>query len=234
MELVNLKAQDLQGLVQEQLKLYIVRSGLKSGDPLPTEKELAEKFGISRTAVREALRGMETLGIIGVKPGVGRFIREFNFEAILQNLPYSIQTDVNKFREILEVRLCLESWFIAKDIGKFTHDDIHELEDILARLEELVNHDSEEKELIETHTLFHCTLHKKSENSLLIDLIKIFATIQRTLTLLHRYKTTDRMQFVLQHKLLLEAIERHDPELAQQRLEEHFAEARKWVESHPE
>lgn len=234
MELTNLKPQDLQKLVQEQLKLYIASSGMKSGDPLPSEKELAEKFGISRSAVREALRGLETLGIIEVRHGVGRFIREFNFEAILKNLPYSLQTNINTFREVLEVRFCLESWFIAKDIHKFTEDDIKELKAILTKLENQVLNNSEEKELIETHTQLHCTLYKRSENSLLIDLIKIFATIQRNLTFLHRYKTSDRTQFVIQHKLLLEAIEKKDSELAQQRLEEHFAEARAWVESHKE
>lgn len=234
MELTNLKPQDLQKLVQEQLKLYIASSGMKSGDPLPPEKEIAEKFGISRSAVREALRGLETLGIIEVRHGVGRFIREFNFEAILKNLPYSLQTNIDPFREILEVRFCLESWFIAKDINKLTQDDINDLKGILTQLEHQVLNNVEEKELIETHTQFHCALYKRSENSLLIDLIKIFATIQRNLTLSHRYKTGDRMQFVTQHKLLLEAIEKKEPKLAQQRLEEHFAEARAWVESHKE
>ncbi|MBD3308068.1 GntR family transcriptional regulator, partial [candidate division KSB3 bacterium] len=105
MELRSLKSQDLQHVVQEQLKSYILHSGLKSGDLLPTEKNLAEKFGISRTAIREALRGLETLGIIEVRHGVGRFLREFNFEAILNNLPYSLEVDIKNFREVLEIRL---------------------------------------------------------------------------------------------------------------------------------
>ena len=73
MELRNLKTQDLQELIQEQLELYIIKNGIKSGDPFPTESELAIKLGISRTAIREALKTLETLGIIEVKSGVGRF-----------------------------------------------------------------------------------------------------------------------------------------------------------------
>jgi len=232
MELINLKIRNLQQLIQEQLKLYIIENNIKSGDPFPTEYELVKELGISRTAVREALKRLEALGIIEVRPGVGRFVREFNFEAILNGLPYNLEMDIKNFGEVLEVRSCLESWFIAKDINKFAPENIAELKKILHRLEFQSFNNFEEKELVETHSQFHCTLYKNTDNSLLINLIKIFSTIQRNLTLLHRYKTKDRNLFILQHKLLLEAIEKRDSHLAQKRLEEHFAEAMAWAESH--
>ena len=232
MELKNLKTQDLQGLIQEQLKLYIIENEMKSGDPFPTEYNLAEKLGISRTAIREALKKLETLGIIEVRPGVGRFIREFNFETIFKSLPYNLEMDIKNFQEVLEVRFCLESWFIAKDINKFTKENIAEFKEILKKLEFQVLNNLEEKESVETHSQFHCALYKNSDNSLLINLIKIFSSIQRNLVLLHRYKTKDRNLFIRQHKLLLEAIEKRDSRLAQKRLEEHFTEAMAWVENH--
>lgn len=234
MELKNLKTQDLQQLIQEQLKLYIVENNMKSGDPFPTEHELAKKLGISRTAIREALKGLETLGVIEVRPGVGRFIREFNYEAILNGLPYNLEMDIKNFREVLEVRFCLESWFIARNINKYTKENIAEFKEILKKLEFQVRNNFEEKELVETHSKFHCALYKNSGNSLLINLIKIFSTIQRNLTLMYRYKTKDRNLFIRQHQLLLEAIEKKAPNLAQRRLEEHFAEAREWVETYKE
>jgi len=232
MTLKNLKTQDLQELIQEQLKLFIIENGLKSGDPFPSENELAEKLGISRTAIREALKRLETLGIIEVRLGVGRFIREFNFEVILNGLPYNLEMDIKNFQEVLEVRFCLESWFIAKDINKFTKENITELKEILKKLEFQVVNNFEEKELVETHSQFHCTLYKNSDNSLLINLIKIFSTMQRNLTLIHRYETKDRNLFIMQHQLLLEAIEKKDPNLAKRRLEEHFAEAKAWIKNH--
>lgn len=232
MELKNLKTQDLQQLIQEQLNLYIVENGMKSGDPFPTEYKLAKELGISRTAVREALKRLEALGIIEVRPGVGRFVREFNFEAILNGLPYNLEMDIKNFQEILEVRFCLESWFIAKDINKFTKENIAQSKEILKKLEFQALNNLEEKELVEYHSQFHCSLYKNSDNSLLINLIKIFSTIQRNLTILHRYKTKDRNLFIRQHQLLLEAIEKKDPNLAQRRLEEHFAEAKAWIKNH--
>jgi len=204
MEFKNLKTQDLQQLIQEQISLYIIENDLKTGDPFPTEYELVKKLGISRTAIREALKRLETLGIIEVRLGVGRFIREFNFEVILKGLPYNLEMGIKNFREVLEVRFCLESQFITKDINKFTKENIAELREILKKLEFQVLNNF------------------------------IFSTIQRNLTLMHRYKTKDRNLFIRQHQLLLEAIEKKDPNLAKKRLEEHFAEARAWAKTHKE
>ncbi len=231
-ELQKIKTQDLQEQIQEQIKSFIVRRRLRGGDPLPTEKELAEGLGTSRTAIRESLKAMECLGIIEVRPGIGRFIREFNFEAILNNLSYSLETDIHNFKDVLEVRISLESFFISRDISLFTAADIAALEDILLRLEAKVEENSEERELIGLHTDFHCLLYKNSDNRLLISLIKIFATIQRNLTLINQYRSGNRSLFIDQHRRIVEAIQMQDPVRAQQTLIEHFAEAMSWVENH--
>ena len=61
MSLESLKSEDLHRRVQRSLKEYIVASGMKSGDSIPTEMELSERLGISRTAIREGLKGLEAL-----------------------------------------------------------------------------------------------------------------------------------------------------------------------------
>jgi DNA-binding FadR family transcriptional regulator len=223
------EVKSLQSFVQEQLKLYIIESDLKYGDLLPTEKELSEKLGVSRTAIREALKVLETLGIIETKHGVGRFVRDFNYEAILKNLPYNLKLNLDKFKEVFEVRYCLECWFIAKDIDNYTSSDIEELKSILNNMELKIRNNVAEKELVDIHSNFHTLLYKNSKNVLLIDLIRIFSTIQRNLVILHRYKTKDRLSFVQLHRMILDAIEAKDPLLAQKMLRKHFSEAIKWI-----
>lgn len=232
MELKRLKTQDLQDQIEDQIKLYITKRGLKSGDPLPTEKELADRLGISRTAIRETLKAMESLGIIEVRPGIGRFIREFNFDAILNNLPYSLETDVRNFKDILEIRIGLETFFLSRDIALFTAEDIAGLEGLLNRLKLMVDEDSAEPDLITLHTDFHCALYKKSDNQLLIKLIKIFATVQRNLTLLEQYRSTNRPLFVRQHRDIIQAIKSGDSALAKKVMIAHFQEPMSWVERH--
>lgn len=230
MEIKSFKQiKSLQDFVQEQLQLYIVESNLKEGDLLPTEKELSQKLGVSRTAIREALKVLETLGLIETRHGVGRFVGSFSYDPILRNLPYSLKLDINKFKEVFEIRYCLECWFIARDIYKYNASDIKELSKVLDNIEAQIKNDVEEKDLIDLHTNFHTLLYKRSQNNLLIDLIKIFSTIQRNLVILHRYKTGDRLEFVHLHRMIVKAIEAKDSALAQRSLREHFSEAMKWI-----
>jgi DNA-binding FadR family transcriptional regulator len=179
MELESIKKGSLTGLVKENLKLYFVKNGLKGGDPIPTEHELAHGLDVSRTAVREALKSLESLGIIEVRPGVGRFLKPFNFEAILENLSYGIDMDVEDFKDILDVRIALESAFLERYAGRYGAEQLKELKDILDGMRRLDADGASESSMIQLHTLFHLALYRDQGNALLLSLIKIFATIQR-------------------------------------------------------
>jgi GntR family transcriptional repressor for pyruvate dehydrogenase complex len=230
--LKNIKSENLNSATQEQIKIFIVKSGLKAGDMLPTEKALEEQLGISRTSIREALRSLEAIGIVESKHGVGRFLREFNYDAILENLSYNINVNVKDFREIIDVRMALESYFLEKVIPHIDEKDIQQLHDILGEMAEVVSAGKEEQELVQVHTKFHLKLYEKENNKLLLHLIRIFATIQRTLTVTNRYHTSDRREFIELHRKLVQAIENRDPVLAENRLFEHFKDVAAWTREH--
>ena len=189
-------------------------------------------MGISRTSIREALRSLEALGIMESRHGVGRFLREFNYDAILENLSYHIEVNVKDFREIIDVRIALESSFLSKIISRFTDQDIAELYEVLGEMEYQVNHGYKDRELIKAHTDFHLKLYDHAENTLLSHLISMFATIQRTLTMLKKYRTSDRQEFIHLHRRLIEAVEQRDVSLAKKRLLEHFKDVIAWSDEH--
>src|SRR5262249_23592984 len=72
--------------IVRQVKAMISEGRLKSGDQLPPERDLAEKFVVSRTSVREALRALESLGLVEIRPGEGTFVREVSVEALIEPL----------------------------------------------------------------------------------------------------------------------------------------------------
>ena len=230
--LKNLKSESLNIATQEQIKVFIIESGLKAGDLLPTEKAPEEQLGISRTSIREALRSLEAIGIVESRHGVGRFLREFNYDAILENLSYNINVNVKDFREIIEVRMALESCFLEKVVPRMDENDIQQLYEILEKMSEEVKSGEEEQQLIRVHTEFHLKLYEKENNKLLLHLIRIFATIQRKLTVANRYHTSDRKEFIELHRRLVQAIERGDPALAVDRLLEHFKDVVAWTREH--
>jgi GntR family transcriptional regulator, transcriptional repressor for pyruvate dehydrogenase complex len=65
-----------------QLRKYIIDHGLKPGDPLPTENEMVERFGVSHTVVREATKALDFLGIIDAAPRRGMILDEFSFDRV--------------------------------------------------------------------------------------------------------------------------------------------------------
>ncbi len=224
----NVKPRKLQDLAKEQIKAFILDSGLKAGDQLPTESSLAERLGISKTTVREVLKALGNVGILESRHGVGNFIKAFSYDAILENLPYSLESDVHSLQEIVEIRACLESYFIVRDLQKFDDRDIDDLWSIYRELEN-TNSQDRLKEAIEAHSAFHRALYRHSGNRLLIKLIGIFSTLQRNLAVVNQYRTTNPEGFLAQHSGIIEAIERKDAEMATRVLGSHFTDLLDWL-----
>ena len=103
--------------LQDRLKEYILANKLQAGDPLPTEAQLADQLGVSRAAVREGLRSLESLGLIYSRRGEGRYVRGFNLDPILENLHYSLLFDTEDVREMIDIRERLEMGFIGDAIA---------------------------------------------------------------------------------------------------------------------
>ena len=227
MELKSLKSQDLHTRVQQSLKEYFVSSGMKPGDPLPTESALATSLGVSRTAIREGLRGLEALGILEVKPGVGRFLKDFNLQAIWDGLSFNLTMSIEDFKQILDVRMTLENAYLQRELDKFTQEDIDALSAILEGMQNSVDR-KEERDWVTDHAEFHLRLYQRSNNPVVLTLIRLFANMQVKLVEMHLYKTRDKQQFIDSHRELLEAIKTKDKESVREALMRHFEEPLSW------
>src|SRR6266849_2596729 len=82
MEIEPVKSTRIYEEIVRQVKRLIAEGKLKSGDRLPPERDLVEKFMVSRTAVREALRALEGSGLIDVRAGEGAFVRDVSVEGV--------------------------------------------------------------------------------------------------------------------------------------------------------
>ena len=94
--------------VIEQVKKLIIDGKLQPGDKLLSERELAEKLGVSRASVREAFSALEMMGIITIRPGEGSFVRQVSYEEMLEPLSFLLQVDIDNVMQLLEVRKILE------------------------------------------------------------------------------------------------------------------------------
>jgi len=218
-----------QQVVVERLKEYILAEGLQAGDRLPTEETLAQQLGVSRSAIREALRALEALGILTAKQGSGRYVNKFSFQPILDTLGYSILFDLHTFEELLEVRQKLEVGFLEEAMRHLTPDILAQLRKITGAMEEQARSATSDVAFMDLDMQFHMTLYSPLHNALLLKLLDVFWTVQKRLRAHVLQSPETRLAVVHQHEAIIDALENKDVTLAKERLETHFAGVRAWL-----
>ena len=131
MSIEPIKSTRIYQQIVRQVKQMIAEGRLKSGDQLPPERDLAEKFVVSRTSVREALRALESLGLIEIRPGEGTFVREVSIESLIEPLALVMTSQREAIHELFEARRLLEPAIAALAAGRATPEEIQEMERIL-------------------------------------------------------------------------------------------------------
>src|SRR5215813_8997128 len=127
-ELGPIKSTRIYEEIVRQVKQLIAEGRLKSGDQLPPERDLAEKFLVSRTSVREALRALESVGLIEIRPGEGTFVREVSVDALVEPLALVLLSQRAMIEELFEARRLLEPAIAGLAARRATKEEIQEMD----------------------------------------------------------------------------------------------------------
>src|ERR671925_877628 len=118
----------------------LIRQGrFKARDQLPSERELAETFKVSRTSVREALRALETQGLIISRTGMGNFVADLPVESLVAPLAKLLIEEKTALADIFEMRKLIEPHIAAMAAERATNSDIERMKRILAKQSAAVN-----------------------------------------------------------------------------------------------
>jgi GntR family transcriptional repressor for pyruvate dehydrogenase complex len=131
MGIAPIKSTRIYQEIVRQVKGMIAEGRLKSGDQLPPERDLAEKFVVSRTSVREALRALESLGLVEIRPGEGTFVREVSVESLIEPLALVMLSQREALGELFEARRMIEPALAALAARRATPEDVQEMDRIL-------------------------------------------------------------------------------------------------------
>src|SRR5690606_27768259 len=156
---------------QESLRAFILDNGLKAGDPLPPETALAQQLGIGRNSMREAIKALESVGVLETRRGIGVFVKEFSFEPLLDNLAYGLQDSLRDVDELRDIRRVLESGLIDRTVALIGEDDIAALRAVTDRMR--VKAERNESFAAEDQE-FHQLLFRCQNSRMLSGLLDIF------------------------------------------------------------
>jgi GntR family transcriptional regulator, transcriptional repressor for pyruvate dehydrogenase complex len=131
MDVEPIKSTRIYEEIVRQVKQLIAEGKLKSGDRLPPERDLALKFMVSRTSVREALRALQSRGLVEIRAGEGAFVRDISVETLIEPLALVILPHREAVGELFEARRLLEPAIAALAARRATHEELGEMERIL-------------------------------------------------------------------------------------------------------
>lgn len=126
--LPTIKRQNLYEQVVEHLRRYIIENGLRPGDPLPTELELAKQLRVSRQSVREAVKVLASVGVVETRPRDGSRLREANTQNLSEHLGFLFALKGATFSELVETRIVLECAYLPLVIEKADEADFQRME----------------------------------------------------------------------------------------------------------
>ncbi len=205
--------------VQESLKRFITDNALQGGDPLPAEGDLARSLGVGRNSVREAIKALESLGMLETRRGIGVFVRDFSLDALIDNLPYGLGRSLRDIEEIIEIRRTLETAMIGPAIERMPPEDLAELREITGAMRRrAVKGESFAAE----DQRFHAVLFRCLDNRMLIRLIEVFWLAFDRAADFFNTENPDPIQTWRDHDAIVAAVAARDVEQARERLAIHY------------
>jgi GntR family transcriptional repressor for pyruvate dehydrogenase complex len=210
--------------IVQQIEELISKGALKPGDQLPAERELAQQFGVSRTAVREAVRALHERGLVEAYAGRGTFVSNGKSASVLDSLD---RTNGANLREssahLAELRAMLEPEIAARAAAQGDEQHIAAMREAVAVMDEAI-HDPEV--FIEADLDFHLSLAEAVGNPIILSLIDSIVGLLREQRMRISQVEGGPERGQLHHKRILEAIEQRDPARAREAMREHLRQVR--------
>src|SRR5262252_4722619 len=206
--------------IVQQIEESIVKGDLKPGDQLPAERDLAQKFGVSRTAVREAVKALREKGLVEAYSGRGTFITDGTTQAVRQSLDLMVKIGhPDGSTHLAEVRAILEPEIAALAAQRIQESELTTMREAVAVMDRA---GQDPDAYIEADLDFHLALAEGAANPLILSLLDSIVGLLREqrLRIFRVPGGADRGQF--HHKRILEAVEKHDPEKARDAMRAHL------------
>jgi len=216
----KLSKDSLSDQLIQRIKDMIASGTLKSGDKLPSERELADAMNISRLPLREALKSLQILNVIELKPGKGYFVKGLDTSNMLGAFESASADNLKALTDLKEVRMIFELNAVELACSRRTEKDILKMKNANNEMKQSL-HYSEEK-IMAASINFHKAILESCDNQLFSAIFACFKDVQyagrrKSLEIKLRYENATQ-----EHDRIITAITDRDAILAKQLLKDHL------------
>jgi GntR family transcriptional repressor for pyruvate dehydrogenase complex len=207
--------------VAEQIQRLITSGALRPGDRLPNERELAAKFGVGRSSLRDAIRTLEVMGIVESRHGSGTVVRDLSTDALVVPLASVLAHKRELVAELLDVRRMIEPALAARAAANATEEELSRLDDILRRQEAKVRRGERS---IEEDSEFHYAIALAARNGVVLRVLDVLMDLLRESRARSLQVRGRPERSCAGHRRILRAIKRRDGPAAEAAVRKHLKE----------
>ncbi|MEP2280631.1 FadR/GntR family transcriptional regulator [Maribacter sp.] len=218
--LTRTENQEIHNEIIVQLRDLMNNKNLEPGDKLPSERMLSDKFGVSRSSVREAIQKLEFYGILISKPQSGTFVADIGQVAMNGMVNDILRLDEPDFKSLVETRILLELKTVRLAARRRTDDDLKLMKSALDAYRAKVENG---EDAVQEDLLFHLAIARASGNSTMNTFMLIITP--EILTNFEKYHVCDKnmaLRGIQEHQDVFDAIKNQDPQLAKSKMKVHF------------
>jgi|SRR5215472_13120392 len=209
-------------VIVEQIRVLMRQGQLKPGDRLPPERDLCERFGVSRVTVREALRMLESSGLVQIRVGArgGAFVTAPSSDRVGEGLTDMLTLSAISAADVTEVRMILEVGIVPLVCERATEQDIADLEKICERSEAALR----SGEYSMDYSLeFHTRVAQATHNPAVVMLVESFrGPIHMSLQQARKVAPEMGDLGTREHELFIEMVRHRAPDAATKIMREHL------------
>jgi GntR family transcriptional repressor for pyruvate dehydrogenase complex len=210
--------------IVQQIEDSILKGTLKAGDQLPSERELALKFGVSRTAVREAVKSLHEKGLVEAYSGRGTFITNGTSQAVTQSINLMMKIDqTDGSGSLAEVRQILEPEIAALAATRIQEPQLALMREAFSVMNQALR---DPDAYIEADLDFHLALAEAADNPLILSLLDSVVGLLREQRIKIFFQEGGPERGQHHHARILAAIEKHDPEASRAAMRDHLEQVR--------
>lgn len=211
---------NLSDQVVSQIQELISSGELRPGEHLPSERELAEYFNVSRTVIREAIRSLMAKGLVEVQPGRGAVVSVPQASTVAESMSFLMRMNANEdaYDQILETRKLLEVEIAGLAASRATEEDLWDLQALWRAME--TSHNMEQ--YAQADVEFHAILARATRNELLSLMLDSLVDVMLEIRHLSLSQPGSRENVQHHHHNILENVKAGDVEGARQAMAEHL------------
>jgi GntR family transcriptional repressor for pyruvate dehydrogenase complex len=212
---------EIQKAIISKIRDLINFKNLEPGDKLPSERMLSEKFGVTRSNVRDAIQKLEFYGLLNSMPQSGTFVANIGVVAMNGMIEDILRLENPDFKSLVETRILLELKTVRLASLRRTEDDLIKMKEALDAYTQKV---LDGEDAVQEDLLFHLAIAKASGNSTMNTFMLIITP--GIITNFEKYHVCDKglaQRGIKEHEEIFDAIKSQKPQLAKAKMKEHFS-----------